>query len=71
MEILQEGPKLLPRCDQFKMHIPVAKLFKHRRTYRCNKAMERQIRQRDVEMVERCVYMEFSLYGGEGEDIVE
>ena len=35
------------------MNMPWARLFKHRQTNKCNKAMERQLRQRDVEMVAR------------------
>ena len=48
--ILQEGPEPLPRCDHFGIYMLVDHLFKHRRTKRCNTAMEMRIRQRYVEM---------------------
>ena len=63
--IMQEGPETLPWCDQFGMHIPSARVFKHRQTDKCNKMTERRLRRRDMEMVERCSEMEFSLEGGE------
>ena len=63
VEILQEGPETLPRCDQCGMHMPAASLFKHRHTDKFNKTTERQLRRRYVEMAERCGKMEFSLYG--------
>ena len=63
VEILQEGPEMLPRCDQCGMHMSEARLSNHRRVDKCNKATERQIRRRDVDMVERCCEMDFSLYG--------
>ena len=50
--------------------MPVTRLFKNIRTNRCNKATERRIRQRDVEILERCGDMEFSLYRGEGGEMV-
>ena len=48
-----------------------ARIFKHRQLDKCHKEMERRIRQRDVEMAERCGKMEFSLEGGEGEEKVD
>ena len=62
---------MLPRCDQCGMHMSAARLFKHRLTDICNKATERRIRWRDVEIVERCGDMEFRLYGGEGGNMLE
>ena len=53
------------------MHMTSARMFKHIRTYKFNKAMERQIRQRDVDMTSRCGGMDFSLYGEKGGEIVE
>ena len=49
----------------------LTRLFIHILTDRCNKVMERRIRCIYVDMEERCVYMEFSLYGGKGGDMVE
>ena len=45
-------------------------MIKHIHTERLNKAMEMRIRRRDVEMLERCEEMEFSLYGREGGALV-
>ena len=61
VEILQEGPEPLPRCDNSGMHMKAAQLIKHRRAVICHKEMDMRIRQRDVEMVERYGEMEFSL----------
>ena len=58
---MQEVPEPLPLRDQCGMHMPAANIFKHRKTDKCNKATERRIEQRDVEMAERCGEMEFSL----------
>ena len=69
--VLHEGPEPLPRCDQCGMHMPVTRLFKHRRTDKCNKVTERRLRQRDVEMLVSCGEAEFILYGEEGYDLVE
>ena len=61
VEILQEVPEPLPRCDQCGMHMPEDRLFIHRRSDECNKVMERRLRRRDVEMTVRCGDMEFIL----------
>ena len=61
--IVQEGPETPPRCDQCGIHMPEARLFKHIRTDKCNKAAERRIRKRYVEMTAMCGEMKFSLYG--------
>ena len=50
VDIVQEGLEPLLRCDQFRMHMPAASIFKHRQMDKCNKEMERQIRWRDMEM---------------------
>ena len=71
MVILEEVTEPLPRCDQCVMHIPSDRLFKHRGMDKCNKGEKRIIRQRDVEMVAMCVYMELSMYREEGDNIVE
>ena len=63
VEILQEGLEPLPRCDQCGMHMRAARMIKYRRTDKCNKAMERRIRWKDVEMTARCGEMEFIMYG--------
>ena len=48
-----------------------ARLLKNRRTEICKKVAEMRLRQRDVEMLDRCGEIEFSLYGGEGDALVE
>ena len=37
--IMQEGPEPLPRCEKCGMHMPEARIFKHRQTDKCNKTM--------------------------------
>ena len=69
--IFQEGPEPLPRYYQCKIHMQAARLFKHRQLEKCHKSMERQVRQRDVEMAERCGGMEFKLDGEEGDKRVD
>ena len=54
MEILQEGPEALPRCDKCGVNMTADRLFKQRWAGRCNKATDRRLRRRDVEMAERC-----------------
>ena len=61
MVILQEVPEPMSRCNQCGIHIPAALLMKHRWTSRCEKAMEILLRQRDIEMAERCGDMELRL----------
>ena len=62
---MQEEPELLPRCDQCRMHIPSAKIYKHRQTDKRNKATERRLRWIYVEMAERIGEMRFNLEGEE------
>ena len=69
--IMQEGPEPLPRCDKCGIHMPAARIFKHRHMDNCNKATERRLWRRDMEMSARCGEMEFSMEGGEGGDRVE
>ena len=71
MAIMQEGTEPLPPCDRCGMHMPVARIFKHRKSDKCHKATERRLRRRDMEMAERCGEMDFSLEGGEGEERVD
>ena len=52
----------LRQFDQCGMRIHADQLFNHRQTYKWNKATERRLRQRDVEMVSRCSKKEFILY---------
>ena len=52
--IILEGLEPLPRCDHCGMHIPYAWLIKHIWMEICNDAIDTRIRQRDVEMKERC-----------------
>ena len=48
--ILQEEPEPLLQCDQCGMHVPAARIFKHRQLDTCNKATERRLQRRDVDM---------------------
>ena len=50
--------------------MPEASLFKHRHTDKWNKATERRIRRRDVDMVARCGEMGFSMEVGEVDERV-
>ena len=59
--IMQEGTEPLPQCEQCGMHMPTARILKHRQSNKCYKAMERRFRRRDVDMAERCGEMELSL----------
>ena len=54
VEILQEGPELLPQLLYCGMNMPAERLMNHRRKDRCEKAMDMCLRQRAVEMTERC-----------------
>ena len=53
------------------MHILAAILMKYRSIAIFDKATEMHIRRRDVEMEEMCGHMESSLYGREGDALVE
>ena len=64
--ILQEGPEPLPGCDQCRMHMQAARLFKHQNEDKCHKSTERRIWRVYVEMAERCGEMEFKLDREEG-----
>ena len=63
VDIIKEGPEPLPQCDQCGMHMTAAIILKHRQSDKCHKAMERRIRQRDVDMAETCGEMYFSMEG--------
>ena len=63
MAMIQEGTKSLPKCDHCLMHIPADHIIKHRWTAIFNKATEMWLRQRDLEMAERCREIYLSLYG--------
>ena len=69
--IFHEVPGTLPRCDQCGLHMPAARIFKHWHSDNCNKATERRLRRRYMDMAESCGEMEFSVYGVEGEERVE
>ena len=69
--IMQEGPEHLLWCDQYGIHMPAATLFNHRHTDKCNKATNRRLRRRDVEMAETCGETEFSLEGEAGDERVD
>ena len=71
MGIVQEGPEPLPRFDQCGMHMPPARIFKHRKTDKCNKSVERRLRRKYVDMKARCGEINFSLERGEGEERME
>ena len=49
----------------------LTRLFIHILTDICNTVIERRLRCIYVDMEERCVYMEFCLYGSKGGDMVE
>ena len=51
--IMQEEPEPFPRCDQCGIHIPEARLFKHRQLDKCHKATEIRLRRTDVDISER------------------
>ena len=38
VDITQDRPEPLPRCDQCGMHMPASMVSKHRQTDKCNKA---------------------------------
>ena len=59
--ILQEVPELLQRCDQCRMHMQGARLFKNQQSDKCHKSTERRLWRRDVEIAERCRKMEFNI----------
>ena len=69
--ILQEGMEPLPRCNQCGMHIPEAQQVNKRRMEICEKATEIWITWRDVDIAKRCGDMESSLYGRDGDVLVE
>ena len=71
IEIIQEGPEPLPRCDHCGMHMLAARMIRHRRMSRRNNATEMHLGWRDVEMAKRCEEMDFILYGREGGKLVE
>ena len=50
--------------------MPAARIFKHKQTDECNKATERRLWRRDLEMSARCGEMEFSIDGGKGDNMV-
>ena len=53
------------------MHTPAARLEHHSFTARFNRAMEMNIRRKDVEISHIAGDMEFSLYGREGSALTE
>ena len=63
--IFQERPEPLLQCDQCRMHMQAARLFKHWKLEKCHKSTERRLQRRDVEMAARCGEMEFNLDGEE------
>ena len=71
VDIMQEGPEPILRCDQCWMHMMASRIFTHIHTAKCNKENQRKLRRRDVDMTARCGDMEFSLEGEEGDKIVE
>ena len=52
--IMQERSGPLAQCDQCGMHIPAARIFKHRYTEKCSRVTERRLRRIDVEMAAMC-----------------
>ena len=61
---MQVGPVTIPRRDQCRVHMPEARILKHRKTDKCNKATE-------MEMAVRCGEIEFSLEGEEEDKTME
>ena len=53
------------------MNTEEAQTENHRMMDRCEKATEMRLRWIDSEMAERCGEMDFSLYGMEGDALVE
>ena len=51
--------------------MPAATMTKHRQAYICDKEREITKRHKDVEMEKRCKDMKLSLYGRDGEALVE
>ena len=68
---MQEGPELLLRCDKCGTHMQADRIFKHWHLEKFHKLTKRKLRWRDVEMAARCGEMEFSIYGEEGDEILE
>ena len=60
--IIQEGPNPLPRFDRCGMHMQADRLFDYKNMAKCDRAMKRRLRRRDVEMAVRCDEVEFSMY---------
>ena len=50
VNILQEVPEQLTRCDKCRMHMEATRLFKNRQSDKCHKLTERGLQQRVVEM---------------------
>ena len=61
--IMQGGAETLPRCDQCGMHMPADRFFKHGHTDNFDKATDKRLWRRDVDMAVRCGKMKFSMEG--------
>ena len=62
MAILQEGVAPFKWVPNYGIHMPVSKLIRHQRTYRCKHAMYMRLRRWDVELDHRAINMKFSMY---------
>ena len=71
ISILQEGLAPLPQCDQYGMHMPVSRMWIHKRTDRRERVTDMSLRRIYMEMEESLEEMEFILYGREGDTMME
>ena len=60
--ILQEGPSSFPQCPNCGIHISSADLIWHQRTDRRNRATDKRLQRRDVEMAQKEGDIRFSMY---------
>ena len=71
LDILQEGPAPLKWCSICVMHMHVENMIQHQRTESYNRETEMQLRRSDVEIYQRLVEMNFSLYNREDDPFTE
>ena len=66
IDILQEVPIPLLRCNQCGMHMPEARLWRHIHTAMGNRATDMRLQRRDMELSQISGKMDFILYSREG-----
>ena len=73
MAILQEVLSPLPQCPIWgmHMHMHMARLSRHHRTYRCSRVIEMRLRRFDVEISQRSGEMKFEYYDREYDPLIE